>query len=284
MRRRKQQGWQHKQHNLVPIIGMGLCGIILIGAVSLAMLADEPEVTMAKNYCLGEGSPGRAVLVDYSAGMWNAMQQRGVEEYFRASYEQMNGNERFAIYGTNGHTLSQIPRPVVEMCRPVRTGAESLMMGGPDLPTPFLHNKNRQAFRKVYWPHIQHMLRTDLKEDEKVWDSPLLEMTQSLSRLPTMTGKPFRKLVLVSDLMHNSDGVRFCYERGHLPSYQKFTTTRHWARLQPKPFTGVSVDILMLERNLEGTYCTETELIAFWTEYFEGNGATVEITRLRMGI
>ena len=107
-----------------------------------------------------------------------------------------------------------------------------------------------------------------------------------MSRVPDLTGRPFARLAVISDLIQNSDGVTFCYKQDQrVPAYQKFATSAHWRRLRPSAFTGVEVEVLMLGRDSQKLYCTADELEDFWKEYFIKNGAkSVKFIRLREGI
>ena len=199
---------------------------------------------------------------------------------------RLSRNERFTIYATKGSDFSGIPKVSFALCKPVQTGGEAVNVGGNDLAEPYLKNKDTKAFTKMFWPEIERMLNSRL--DEKgvmIKESPILELSQSLSRVSDLTGRPFNRLVLISDLIQNADGVTFCYKPDQrVPAYQKLAASHHWRRLQPSSFSGVDVEVLMLLRDSQKLYCTADELEDFFREYFSKNGAkSFKAIRLREG-
>lgn len=160
-----------------------------------------------------------------------------------------------------------------------------MQVGGKDLAEPYLKNQDKLVWRKLYQPGIEAMLNIAPNTKAVMMDSPILELTGSMSRIADLTGKPFSRLVLISDLIQNSDGLSFCYKpEQRVPSYEKFTASAHWRRLKPSPFTGVEVEVLLLERS-QKLNCTTDELEDFWKAYFLKNGAkSAKFIRLREGI
>lgn len=271
------------QKNIGAWATIGLCVLGMVGfVVSLVMGGGTKE--MKSNFCVGDGLPGTSILIDYSPPWWNGSQQRALAEYFSLLYrDRLHGNERVTVYGTKGSEWSGVLGVTLAMCKPVQNGSEAVLAGGADMAEPFLKNKDEKAFKKMYWPAVEKMLNSGRDEKERMNDSPVLEMVQSVSRVPDLTGRPFSRLVVISDLIQNADSVSFYREK--IPAFENFRRSAHWRRLEPVALTGVEVEVLMLGRESQKLNCTADELESWWLEYFRKNGAkSVKVIRLREGI
>lgn len=271
--------------NLGAYLTLGAC-VLALGAFVVSAVMGSGTKELKANGCLGDGRAGSstAVVSDTSPPLWNDMQKRSMLEYFSLLFERLNGNEKFTIYATKGGDWSNVPIKKLSMCKPVQDGQQAVEAGGKDLAEPYLKNRDKLVFKKFYQPGIETMLNVTPGSTDVMRDSPILELTGAMSRIADMTGKPFSRLVLISDLIQNSDGVTFCYRDARIPSYEKFTQSPHWRRLKPSPFRGVEVEVLLLERS-QTLSCTTNELEDFWKAYFLKNGAkSAKFIRLREGI
>lgn len=263
------------------------CVLGMIGFIVSAVMGGGVK-ELKSNGCIGDGLPGISTVVvsDTSPPLWNEMQKRALQEYFSLLYhERLIGNERFLVYATTGNDWSTVPSVKVALCKPVQDGQQAVLVGGKDLAEPYLRNQEKIVYKKFFQPGVESMLNIRPGTTDVMKDSPILELTQSMSRIPDLTGKPFSRLVLISDLAQNSDGVNFCYREARMPSYEKFTTTTPWRHLKPNPFTGVEVEVLLLERLSQNLSCTTDQLEEFWKAYFLKNGAkSAKFLRLREGI
>ena len=277
------------KNNQKNMMAFGLIGVCMLAMVGFGFSAyqDSQYETMGKDYCYGQGDPGTLFFIDYSPPKWSPMARRGIDEYLKILYEvQLHGNERFWVYVTSRERLSDVPEEFMTMCRPPRTSAEAVQKGGQAVAEPWLNRKGLEAFHDQYWAKLSTLLDADIKKDQEVRESPILQYMQSLSRMPFLTGNQFNRLIVLSDLIENAEGVQFCSAPGHLPSFKKFTTKEFWPRLKPRSLKGVEVVILLLIRPyaLYG-YCQEGEVEGFWTAYYKDAGAkSVEIIRLREGV
>lgn len=273
--------------NLGSYLTLGAC-VLALGAFVVSAVMGGGTKDLKSNGCLGDGLPGfsTALVSDTSPPLWNEMQKRSMLEYFSLLFDdRLRPNEKFTIYATSGKDWSNVPMVKVALCKPVQDGQQAVEAGGKDLAEPYLKNRDKLVFKKLYQPGIEAMLNIRPDSTDVMRDSPILEMTGAMSRIADMTGKPFSRLVLISDLIVNSDGVTFCYKpEQRIPSYEKFTQSPHWRRLKPSPFTGVEVEVLLLERS-QKLHCTTDELEDFFKAYFLKNGAkSAKFIRLREGI
>lgn len=266
---------------------IGAC-VLALGAFVVSAVMGSGTKELKTNGCLGDGLPGISTLVvsDTSPPLWNDMQKRSMLEFFSLLFDdRLRPNEKFTIYGTKGKDWSNVPMVKVSLCKPVQDGQQAVENGAKDLAEPYLKNKNKLVLKKLYQPGIEAMLNVKPDSTDVMRDSPIMELTGAMSRIADLTGKPFSRLILISDLIQNSDGVTFCYRDARIPSYEKFTASQHWRRLKPSPFTDVSVEVLLLERLSQKLNCSTDELEDFWKAYFLKNGAkSAKFIRLREGI
>jgi hypothetical protein len=283
MRSRKRAKQSATNYGAISMIGVCVLAFIGLGA---GLVLDD-YVEMDTQFCLGGGASGTAIFADYSGG-WgeDAMQQKGMVEYFKLLYERLDGNERFVIYGSTKQEFSDMPPEKFAICRPVRTPEESTKYGGREFAEPFLAKLNRKAYRKQYRPHVEDMLDPNISDEDAMPYSPILEYMAGMSRLPEMTGKDIGRMVIMSDLLQNSPkGGRFCEVKGNMPSFDTYRQRPKWNAVAPDPFTGIDIEILLFERNLKGSFCTQIELENWWRDYFMQNGAkSVRYIRLSQGV
>lgn len=101
---------------------------------------------------------------------------------------------------------------------------------------------------------------------------------------------PGSRLIVLSDLLQNSDTAQFCYRQNQMPPFRIFRERETYKnRLAPRSLEGIEVEVLLLQRYGYGQgslkYCqSEEELTGFWRDYFTGNGAVNPVfTRIRDG-
>jgi hypothetical protein len=281
---RDRQKKDKKNMGAYAVIAACLLGL---GAFVVSAVMGSGTKDLKSNGCIGDSLPGTVVVSDTSPPLWGETQKRSMLEFFSLLYhERLRGNEKFTVYATTGDKWSNLPMVKVTLCKPVQDSQQALQLGAKDLAEPYLRNQDKLVFKKLFWPGIEAMLNIAPNTNAVMKDSPILELTGSMSRIADLTGKPFSRLVLISDLVVNSDGLTFCYKPDQrVPSYEKFTASPHWRRLKPSPFTGVEVEVLLLERLSQKLNCSTDELEDFWKAYFLKNGAkSAKFIRLREGI
>lgn len=275
-----------EKKNIGAFAVIGACVVGMLAFIMNMALADKVN-ELDKNGCIGSGEAGSAILIDYSPPLFNDVQRRGLAQYFASLYQDRAlGNERIVVYGFQGSDWATIPRETLSICKPVRTAEEAKRYGGPEASDQWLKNRDKKVFDRLYWPEIERLLNTKAGSTDATRDSPIIEMLQSASRMADMTGRPLKRIVLVSDLIQNSDGLQWCYKSEQkVPAYNTFAKSVHGRRLHPSPFTGVEVEVLQLGRESQALHCSPEELEGFFREYVLKNGGQgFRAIRLREGI
>ncbi|MCG7927713.1 MAG: hypothetical protein JAY67_19515 [Candidatus Thiodiazotropha taylori] len=226
------------------------------------------------------------VLLDASEPRFDADQQRALLRYFKQEYDRLAFGDRIAVYTTEGDQQASVLSPRFHICGPAREPEQLIAIGADAGSSGYVRKQRERLYEKRFLPELQAVLSDDLADARRQsTQSPILEMVADLSRKPSV--HPGAKVVLVSDLVMNSDSARFCQVQNDMPPFSLFSQRRvYQGRLKPRSLEGVHVDILMLLRPAYGPFCRdEDEIRRFWVEYFRANGVKEpRVIRIRHGL
>lgn len=158
----------------------------------------------------------------------------------------------------------RVTEPVVHVCNP-GTGADlSRIYQNPELA-------------KKKWGGFAAKLTSDIDRQissPAMSTSPIFEAIQSTALRtfgnPDYDGLP-KQLVIVSDLLQHVPGQLSMYER--IPSFESFKATPYFSRVRSH-LNGVSVLVFYLAR--PGVTKQDRRHVAFWDNYFQAQGATLD--------
>ncbi|MCU7805673.1 MAG: hypothetical protein KZQ96_21005 [Candidatus Thiodiazotropha sp. (ex Lucinoma borealis)] len=230
------------------------------------------------------------VWVDASAPRWNEAQFRSLRRYFDQLYLNLGFNERLSVYSSEGDRVSSILQPGFSVCgqasRPEQLEAINAQGGQPG----YLKKQRQRLYDNVLAPEVDALLAIEPDEARRqLYQSPILEQLAGLSRQGRL--KPGTRLIIISDLIQNSESGQFCRSQNHMPRFAAFEQRRiYQQRLKPESLEGVEVEVLMIQRQGYGRaglrYCRdEEEIKGFWRDYFKVNGVEeLRFTRIRQGV
>lgn len=264
---------------------------ILLGIGGLSAVAvnsiGKPVADKLGCYDVGEQAH-TLVFADASEPRWNEEQQRSLSRYFSELFYTLGFNERFSLFTTEGDQIGSVIAPRFTLCGGANHPDELTVINAEPATQGYLLKDKQRRFDKHFAPEIDTLLSLTPDESRQQWhQSPVLETLQALSRRPEMHRT--RKLVVISDLLQNSETARFCVKQGDMPAFKHFVKRGAYQRIKPERFDGVEIEILMLQRYGYGgqflPYChSEEEIRDFYRDYFTYHGATsVRFTRLRAG-
>lgn len=152
------------------------------------------------------------------------------------------------------------------LCKPQYAGSASALTQNASL----IEQKYRKRFLEPLQANIMRMVTSSSAKK-----SPIMESLQTLvSETPNfITFKGPKRLVIVSDLLQNSDALSFY--KGE--DWQSFRTSPDFQRVG-STLTNAEVVILQIPRPFEGVEDPET-LEIFWTKYFDLQGAHLPIVK-----
>ena len=228
------------------------------------------------------------VIVDNSEPRWNTTQALSIQNYFSDAYDTLPFANVLQVFTTEGDRLTTgIPKPSFHVCGQPESAEDLDGINAETGSAGFLRKQKERLFERVMQPELDALISPNAEAHRRqVTQSPIMELIKGVSSHLEYGDK----LVLVSDLVQNSESVQACKVKGHLPAFANFRNkSLYQERLKPSSLDGVSVDVLMLQRKGYGrggfTFCTEDELRRFWEEYWADNGVTnLNMIRVRHGM
>lgn len=284
MRRRR------KNQDLPKIIALSAVLAVCTGAMGYAALSTFGQPTPDQYGCFdGVKQRNTIVLFDASEPRLNTEQHRSVRHYFDELYANLEFNERLSFITTEGDQISSTPKARFHVCGTAKTPDDLDEIGAQSVSSGYLKKQKQRLYDNVYAPQVDAMLSPTPDEVRKqVSQSPMLEMVKNASMMKGFV--PGSRLIVLSDLLQNSDTAQFCIKQNQMPPFRVFRKQETYQqRLMPRSLEGIDVTVLLLQRYGYGhgylKYCkNEEELTAFWREYFTGNGAVNPVfIRIRDG-
>lgn len=283
MRRRR------KNQDLPKIVILSAVLVLCTGALGYTVFTTAGQPIADRYGCFDDLEQRHTVvLFDASEPRLNTEQHRSVRHYLDELYVNLGFNERLSFITTEGDQISSMPKARFHVCGAARNTEELENAGAQGASTGYLKKQKQRLYDTVYAPQIDAMLSPTPDETRKqVSQSPMLEMIKNISMMRDFA--PGSRLIVLSDLLQNSDTAQFCIKRGDMPSFGVLRTREYWQRLTPRSLEGIEVTVLLLQRYGYGQgvfrYCkNEEELTTFWRDYFIGNGATNPVfIRIRDG-
>jgi len=219
-----------------------------------------------------------AVIVDASEPRWEIVQGRALRTYFKQLYEGLSFNERLSVYTTEGDKVASVVSPRFSVCGQARSPEELKTVNAPEAQAGYLKRQKERLFQKVLAPELDKLLTQSPDPSRlQLYESPVMEMILSVGRSAKLDSGD--RLIVISDMIQNSESARFCRTQNDMPRFSAFKKRRIYRdRLKPGSLAGIEVEALMLLREGYGQtglqFCaSEEELRGFWRDYFNDNGA-----------
>ena len=296
-RRQPRRGRRQTQKSWISPVLWGLGGLAATAVLTGLgyMVWQDLQTTKPDKFACYPHNGSQAetvVFVDSSVPGFDPVQSRDAINLFTKLYfHELSFNERFSMITTQESRIGSIPAPVITLCGPAKSSTDLESVGAANATQAFITRQVQRVFDKHLNPILETVFTTNPSDgDNQTRESPILEQIQSLSRDQGFARKNGpRRLVIVSDMLQNTEEAQFCQSKGHLPTFAKFKDRAYFQnKIRPNSLKGVEVRIYMLIRGILGTkpfaHCTEGELHQFWKDYFKDAGATnVRFTRLRQG-
>lgn len=228
------------------------------------------------------------VLFDASEPRFNEEQARSLEIYFQRLYEGLKFNERLSFITSEADQIASMASPRFHVCGQTTSPSDLEAVGAASGEAGYLKKQKERIYQKIVAPELKALLAENPDESRRQrHQSPIMEMIGDASQLKSL--RPGSRIILVSDLIQNSDSVQFCRVQNDMPPFRHFKQSPVYARLKPASLKDVDVEVLMIQRTGYGhaiyEYCaSEDELMTFWRTYLEDNGAHAHFVRIRHGL
>ena len=260
---------------------IGAASLLTLCFASLGYMAVQSigQTTVDANGCFATAyQKHTAVVIDASEPRWDEAQGRALHTYFGQLYDGLAFNERLSIYTTEGDQVASVVSPRFSVCGQAKTPDELATVGAAPAQAGYLKRQKERLFQDVLKPELDQLLSlTPDQSRRQLHESPIMEMLLAVSRSTKLSSGD--RLVVISDMIQNSDSARFCRTQNDMPRFSVFKQRRIYQdRLKPRSLAGVEVETLMLMRGGYGAgglqHCaSEEELRGFWRDYFKDNGA-----------
>ena len=265
---------------LMPVI------LALTGGMAVKNMLERVE-PIAGTRCYPQDEQYQyAMLIDFSMTAENShTQQQDLQTAMLRAYDALPANGQLSIFTTARNAKGgDLAVADFIVCRPPETQEEQTMLAGHSDSRQVLQKKAKDA-RDEYAGQVARIVKDSQDETKTALYSPILESIQSVSRYYQNTR--LNTLTLYTDGIQNSEILKFCKIKGHLPPFAHFVKLGEYQDIKPEDFTGTHVNILLVESYILPSpgleYCSNRELRAFYPAFFEGHGASTQLTRIRYG-
>ena len=223
-----------------------------VGFYALWLIANKPDLDM--QMCPKAGPSGyTAVLVD-TTDYFNEIQKMSVMEHLMKLKSETPQHARMSVYAISNELETE---PEISICNP----------GDASGVNPFTENPEKQLRRwETEFSERLDRLLAELLQPSVHKKSPIMEMIQavSVSAFPMAAANTPKRLIIVSDMLHNTN------------EYSQYTMPIDLKWLQAKPYyqkvrtdlRDVEVKILYLRRDGAEKF-QMAEHILFWASYMK---------------
>ncbi len=273
-----------------PLVLTAYAGILIlcVGGLGYAAMQSYGKQVADEYGCFADAQqPQSFVMFDASEPRFNDEQARSLRTYFDRLYENLSFNERLSFITSEADQVASVSAPRFYVCGQAKSPKQLEEIGAASSQAGYLKKQKQRLYDHVVAPEYDALLSENPDDERRqYYQSPIMEMIADISRLREL--ERGSRLIIVSDLIQNSDSVRFCRVRGDMPEFKTFKKRPAYSLLKPKSLENIEVEILLVQRMGYGQegydYCSgEKELMAFWGDFFTDNGASVHFIRIRHG-
>lgn len=238
--------------------------IIALGVVIVAgmfVLARSSKAALGPDLCPAAGPSGLLVLIVDATDHLSEAQKLDVKNRLQRQIVEVAVGWRVEVW--NIAPGAGVPAVIgVPLCRPARAVDVSSLTANPRLA---------EERYSQFTQSVTRMLEDVLSRPDSS-GSPILESLQAVGLRsfgsPALIKETPKRLVLVSDLIQNTDRLSFLHG---IPPYDDFQGSRAFDALRA-PISGVQVEVMLLARS---GGLAPSQLVTWWQEYFVSMGATL---------
>jgi hypothetical protein len=202
-----------------------------------------------------------AVLLDVTDTL-NEVQRESVLRSFENLQESLGTQAQLSLYALRAPAKSHL-QPEVRLCNPGSGEGASWLWENPE--------KIQRRWERGFRQPLRKLLEETLNSPE-ARISPIMEQIQAASVTAFDSEVEDRRLIIISDLLQNSE-ILSMY-RGNI-DFDEFHLSPAYERVRAD-LTGVSIQILYLQRSDSPFIKRNRSHITFWERYFEAMGASID--------
>ncbi len=245
-----------KGHFIALAVALGLLA-------ALAVVALWPRTPLdPQTLCPKDGDyPRTAVLIDATDSLGDS-QVKTIREELDALRDRLAIHEWVGIFVLDEENLV-LPVPAVALCYPGDESSANPLYENPRM----VQSRFEREFRAPIDAAVEQLANLPPSPT-----SPILEMIRAVALDRNFDATVGRRLVIVSDLLQNVSSYSHYQSPADFERWRRTPYAREFLQLS---MLGVKVDILYLKRVDLRTRQTRGH-VAFWEDYFDAVGATVE--------
>ena len=252
-----------RQGTISQVAGIGMIVAVLTIMGALVWLRPEPIERDPNTLCRSDGpSSITAILLDRTDSFGPTTKADLNNQIWDLLVESEENHEIsiFAVDSTQENTLD----PFILVCNP----------GDPDEADPLIQSEAiiRRKWNQKFRQPLEKVLKSLLTEKEAA-SSPILESVQSVSITHFQAVKRDtipRRLIIISDLLQNSDAISFYTEP---PDFNRFQQTPQARWLNPD-LRNVDIEIWLIQRR-QPQQGDGGSLLKFFKSWLEEHGGRV---------
>ncbi len=240
-----------------------MIALVLGGVVALVLLKPEPIVRDPATLCRSEGPYSITALLLDRTDSFSTQTKDDLKVQIKNLLDTVKENHEISLF-TVESTHEKSLEPIIKVCNP----------GDPEDVDPLIQSQaivSRNWQRKFRQP-MEEVLQSLLDEKEAP-SSPIMESIQSVSLThfqDTERRSVPRRLIVISDLMQNSDVCSFY--RGS-PDFSRFRQTHESRGLNPD-LRGVDIELWLIQRR-QRQQGDGGPLLKFFQSWFSQHGGQV---------
>ena len=251
------------------IAGIAMITGVLIILVVLISLKPEPVNRDPETLCRSEDGPSSitAILLDRTDS-FSAITKSDLEVQIWNRLNEIEENHEISLFSVEP-TQEKSLDPIIQVCNP----------GDPENVNHLTQSEAiiRRNWQQKFRQPLEEVLRSLLDEKEAP-SSPIMESIQSVSIThfqDTKRRSVPRRLIIISDLLQNSDAISFYRDQ---PDFNRFKKTPESRGLNPD-LRGVDVEMWLIQRRQPQQGDGRTLLKFFQSWLSEHGGSVVRVLR-----
>lgn len=244
-------------------VGMAVVSLLLAGGMGwYIFIADGTRLD--ENMCPVEEGPSSVsvVIVDVT-DPYNSIQWQNVKNRLSEIKKGIPKHGLLALFSVT-KSVPKTLEPEVELCNPGSGQQSSIWTGNPQL--------KRRRWQESFIAPIDSIL-TRINAEGPRRTSPIMETVQAAKAHVGAYDTDARRLVIVSDMMQHTD--EYSHYGPRPPEYDPFESTALNEKLSAD-LSGWQIEILYAWRGGAESQVQGQSHVAFWNQYFQDNGATLQ--------
>ena len=218
-----------------------------------------------QTFCKTKGDRSITTVILDVTDTLKAVQQQEIKNRLEEIRESTPEFGQLAVF-VLGSTTTDLLRPVVSVCNP----------GNPDDVNSLTTGRKFIAlkFKKLFAEPLDQVFASAMNQPDAA-QSPIMEAIQASAATTFdavgQKGMITKRLILVSDMLQNSDAISFYRGAPHFESFQKLAAYR---QLRAE-LSDVDVEVIAIPRDIRA-HVSDKELIEFWQGYIADQGGRLE--------